>query len=208
MFANTLTKTISQVKTADREPAHPMTEPFPDTETLARIAGGDPAALSELYTLYGQRLYAYALRLCGEPALAEDVVQEALVTVWKSAGSFRGEGRVISWLLGIVHHTAMKTLRRGQRAQAEELPESLPDGQRTLEEQLQDRERMADLKHGLQRLSPDHRAVLELVFYQGMTLEETAAICGCPLGTVKSRLSYARQHLRGLLACQGQESER
>jgi len=205
MFTNTLTKTIPQVKAAAPALAQTMTESLPELEILTRIAGGDQAGLGELCTLYGQRLYAYALRICGEPAQAEDVVQETLVTVWKSAGSFRGEGRVISWLLGIVHHTALKTLRRDPRAQGEDLLESLPDGQYSPEEQVQASERSADLQKGLQSLSPDHRAVLELVFYQGMSLEETAAICGCPVGTVKSRLSYARQALRGVLA--RQESE-
>ncbi|TLN16772.1 sigma-70 family RNA polymerase sigma factor, partial [bacterium] len=67
-------------------------------------------------------------------------------------------------------------------------------------EQAQRSQQSAWLRRGLQQLSPEHRAVLELVFYQGLSLQETAEVCGCPLGTVKSRLSHARRQLRGLLS--------
>jgi RNA polymerase sigma-70 factor (ECF subfamily) len=102
-----------------------------------------------------------ALRLTGDPTQAEDILQDALVLAWRSAGRFCGEERVPAWLIGIVHHPAMKSLRRGP-----------------------------------QSLSPEHRAVLKPVFYQQFILEEAAAVYGCPLGTTKNRLSYARRCAR------------
>jgi RNA polymerase sigma-70 factor (ECF subfamily) len=196
MLAGTLTKTSR----GEHSAARPMTDPLHDLELIRRIAARDEAALRELYAAYGQRLYAYALRLTGDPAVAEDVVQDALVVTWQSAGRFRGEGRVLAWLLGIVHHTALKSLRHRSQPLSDEMQERLPDAGPALEEAAQAAEQSRALRRGIDSLSPEHRAVLELVFYQHLSLEETAAVCGCPVGTVKSRLSYARQHLRGLLS--------
>lgn len=171
-----------------------------DLLLLQRIAAHDEEALQELYAVYGQRMFAFAVRLTGDPAQAEDVVQDALVAVWGSAGSFRGEGRPAAWLMGIVHHTAVKALRKRPDPLTDEMARCLPSAHPLPEEQAQTREQAHWVREGLQQLSPEHRAVLELVFYQGMSLQETAQVCGCPLGTVKSRLNYARQQLRGLLS--------
>jgi RNA polymerase sigma-70 factor, ECF subfamily len=178
----------------------PMTELQQDIALVQRIAAKDETALQELYATYGQRLYVYALRLTEDPAQAEDVVQDVLVIVWRSAQKFRGESRLLAWLLGIVHHIAMKSLRRRVIPITDEMEASLIATSPLPEEQALAGERSEWVREGLQRLSPKHRAVLELVFYQGMSLQETAQVCGCPIGTVKSRLSYARQQLRGVLS--------
>jgi RNA polymerase sigma-70 factor, ECF subfamily len=179
-----------------------------DLALVRRMAAGEDAALHELYAAYGQRFYAYALRLTGDPAQAEDVVQDALVAAWKSARNFRGEGRVIAWLLGIVHHTALKSLRHPLQPITDEMEETLQAGSPSPEQQVEQAEQAARLRAGLRALSPEHRAVLELVFYQGLSLGEVAQVCRVPLGTVKSRLSYARQQLRGALTRQGLEEVR
>ena len=176
-----------------------MTEQERDLALVKRIAEGDEPALRELYAAYGQRMYAYALRLTDVPLTADDVVQDTLVTVWQSAGRFRGEGRVLAWLLGIIHHTAMKALRHPLQPISEEMAETLAAPTASPEESVQVKEQSQWVREGLQNLSPEHRAVLELVFYQGLSLNEVAEVCGCPVGTVKSRLSYARKHLRGIL---------
>ncbi len=185
-----------------------MIQPESDSELVQRIAAGEELALRELYAAYGQRLYAYALRLVDEPALAEDAVQNALITVWRTAGKYRGEGRVQAWLLGIVHNLALKTLRQRHLPISDEMEAALPAAGALPEEQAQSGQQSAWVRDGLQSLSPEHRAVLELVFYQGLSLEEAAGVCDCPLGTVKSRLSYARQHLRRVLSRQNVEEWR
>jgi len=88
-----------------------MTRHENDFNLIRRITTGDENAVRELYAVYGQRLYSYALRLTNDPAAAEDVMQETLIAAWRTASTFRGDGRLIAWLLGIVHHSAMKTLR-------------------------------------------------------------------------------------------------
>lgn len=177
-----------------------MTERNQELNLLQRISMGDDDAMRELYTQYGQRLYAFALRLTNDPATAEDVTQNTLVIVWQKAKTFRGDGRLIAWLLGIVHHTAMKAIRNTSRYLDEITEESISEKQPSVEEQVQGQEMKRWVNQGLQSLSSEHRAVLELVFYQGLSLQEVADVLKCPLGTVKSRLSYARKHLGGVLA--------
>lgn len=176
-----------------------MTQPVDDLDLIRRMQAGDDDAVRDLYARYGQRLYAYALRLTNDPATAEDVVQTTLVTAWQTVRKFRGEGRLIAWLLGIVHHTAMKSLRHIHQP-LDAMEDTVSGNQPTPEDQAEVDETKRWVRQGLNSLSVEHRAVLELVFYQGLSLDEVAKVCNCPLGTVKSRLSYARQHLRGILS--------
>jgi RNA polymerase sigma-70 factor (ECF subfamily) len=179
---------------------HSSMHPTDDPDLIRRMKAGDDDAIRDLYGRYGHRLYAYALRLTNDPACAEDVTQNTLITAWRTIHSFRGEGRLIAWLLGIVHHTAMKAIRQTSHDLAGAPEETVGDAQPSPEEQTQGQEMKQWVRAGLKTLSPEHRAVLELVFYQGLSLTEVAGVMDCPLGTVKSRLSYARQHLRGVLA--------
>jgi RNA polymerase sigma-70 factor, ECF subfamily len=176
-----------------------MTQRADDLDLIHRLKAGDDDAMRDLYALYGQRLHAYALRLTNDPAAAEDVTQNTLITAWRTVGSFRGEGRLIAWLLGIVHHTAMKSIRDVPTVLDSSTEENVPDRQPSPQEQAEGREMKRWVRDGLASLSLEHRTVLELVFYQGLFLSEVAEVLDCPLGTVKSRLSYARQHLRGVL---------
>jgi RNA polymerase sigma-70 factor (ECF subfamily) len=198
MVASAITKGIPHLQVVTTCIQHSMTAQEHDLDLIRRMASGDENAMREIYVAYGQRLFAYALRLTNDHATAEDVTQETLVIAWHTAGKFRREGRLIAWLLGIVHHTAMKTLRHTAE-QLDTIEETLPEKNASPEEQAQAEEMKRWVRKGLQDLSTEHRAVLELVFYQGLTLNEVAEVCQCPLGTVKSRLSYARAHLRGVL---------
>lgn len=184
-----------------------MPEADQETNLIRLIAAGDETALRELYARCGQRCYAFALRLTGDPAIAEDVVQDTLVVAWQSAAKYRGDGRVITWLLGIVHHISMKTLRHRSQPITPVMEAELTDPGSTPEELTRMNERTVWVQRALQTLSPQHRAVLELVFYQDLSLEEAARVCRCPVGTVKSRLSFARKHLRGALERMGNSVE-
>lgn len=199
MLANSLSKKIPQTI---QEGCDLSTDQTRDLDLIRRISQEDDSALHELYARYGQRMYAYALRLTNLPQKAEDVVQDTLIVVWQSANRFRGEGRVLAWLLGIIHHTAIKSLRHTHQPITEEMEESLPALTISPEERIQVKEAAQSLRRGLESLSVEHRAVLELIFYQGLSLKEVAEVCDCPVGTVKSRLSYARKHLRGILSRQ------
>jgi RNA polymerase sigma-70 factor (ECF subfamily) len=175
-------------------------QPVNNLDLIHRLEAGDDDAMRVLYAYYGQRLYAYALRLTNDPATAEDVTQHTLITAWRTVGSFRGEGRLIAWLLGIVHHTAMNAIRNTTGYPDQVVEEEVQDHQPLPEEQAQGQQLKQWVRKGLEELLFEHRTVLELIFYQGLSLNEVAEVLDCPLGTVKSRLSYARQHLRGVLA--------
>ncbi len=188
--------------------SRPVVDEEPDIALVRRLAAGDEGALRLLYEVYGRRLLAYALRLTGSRALAEEVLQDSLLAAWQGARSFRGDGRPIAWLLGIVHHQAMNATRRKQLP-ALELDEALTAPARAPlpEAHTEAMERQQALARGLQQLSPEHRAVLDLVFFQGLTLAEAAQVCNCPLGTIKSRLSYAKAQLAGHLSRAGVQAE-
>jgi RNA polymerase sigma-70 factor, ECF subfamily len=184
-------------KPQETQPA--MTQPAEDLDLIRRMQTGDDDAVRDLYALYGQRLYAYALRLTNDPATAEDVTQNTLVAAWRTVRNFRGQGRLIAWLLGIVHHTAMKAIRNSTNYLDDVAEETIREDQLSPEEQAQVKEERRWVRHGMQSLSPEHRAVLELIFYQDLSLNEAAQVLNIPVGTVKSRVSYARDHLRGVL---------
>jgi RNA polymerase sigma-70 factor (ECF subfamily) len=197
MLAKQLTMNLSQ--TTERTQSISSDTAY-DLELISRIAAKEENALHELYLVYGQRLYTYALCLTSDHAQAEDVVQDTLEAVWRSAGSYRGDGRLIAWLLRIIHHTASKSLRHRLIPISEEMEDNLFAEEPQPEEQAQSNEQSRLIRQGLRQLSPEHRLVLELVFYQGLNLNEIAEVCHCPIGTVKSRLSYARQQLRGVMS--------
>jgi RNA polymerase sigma-70 factor (ECF subfamily) len=191
----------------------PMPIQETDFDLIQRIAAGDEDALRVLYAAYGQRLYAFAVRRTGDGALADEIVQDSLVAVWQGARRFRGEGRVIAWLLGIVHHKALNALRGAQR-ERKTLSFAGAGGMDEPEDPAPSPAERADLqarhlllRTAMDQLSSEHSTVLDLVFYQGLTLAETARVCGCPMGTVKSRLAYAKTCLRGVLSRAGYSAE-
>lgn len=199
MFSSAIVKQSIRFPQVTQEVTNGASVREQDCDLVARIVAGDENAVRDLYDLYGQRLYGYSLSLTRDHALAEDVIQDTLVIAWRTASQFRGEGRLLAWLLGIVHHRAMKALRQAAKPVVP-LEDNVAAAGPLPEEQAQTRETGQWVREGLQSLSADHRAVLELVFYQGLSLNEVAEICRCPLGTIKSRLSYARRHLRGVLS--------
>ena len=173
--------------------------PSTDTELLRQVATGDEAAFAELYDLYAPPVYNYLLRLVNEPAVAEEILQEVFVAMWQSAHRFREEAKVQTWLLRIAHHQAVSWLRR-TRAALWSNDELEADDHDLVEEHLARRWQIDEVRAALTRLTPNHRAVIELTFVQGLSYAEIAEVMNCPIGTVKSRMSYALRHLNILLS--------
>ncbi len=188
--------------------ARPTTWGDPDADLVRRLAAGEEAALADLYARYGRRLYVYAYRLTGGEARAEEVLQDSLLAAWQAAPRFRGEAKVATWLLGIVHHQALNATRR-KRLPVTELDEAAAavDEAAWPDRRVEAVDRQRVLRAALDALSPEHRQVLDLVFYQGLPLAEVARVRGCPVGTVKSRLSYAKVRLRAALERAGLRAE-
>jgi RNA polymerase sigma-70 factor (ECF subfamily) len=167
---------------------------------LARIARGDRQALADLYRHEGVALLHYLLQFTTDRGLAEELLQDTFVAVWKNAASFAGRSRARAWLFGIARRRACKRLRRREPSLAgldglEALPASEPEPEAALFARL-DREA---LLAAVERLSELHREVLLLAFVHELSYAEIAEILGVPLGTVKSRLNHAKRALRALL---------
>ena len=174
-----------------------------DQAVLALVTAGQLDALQELYDRYRTMAYSIALRITSGASLAEDVVQDAFMGVWRNAGRYvTGRGSVKTWLLAIVHHRAVDAVRR--RRPTTELPEreevpppalQLPDIWHDVAAGL-DREEIAS---AMATLSDVQREAIELAYWGGLTQQEIAARTGAPLGTVKSRVRLGLLALRDAL---------
>src|SRR6476619_5762879 len=174
-----------------------------DRAVLALVTAGQLDALQELYDRYRVMAYSIALRITSDASLAEDVVQDAFLGVWRNASRYvEGRGSVKTWVLAIVHHRAVDAVRR--RRPTTELPEreDVPPPQLTLPDVW------ADVAAGLDRaesaaaletLSPAQREAIELAYWGGLTQQEIAERTGAPLGTVKSRVRLGLLALRAAL---------
>jgi RNA polymerase sigma-70 factor, ECF subfamily len=168
-----------------------------DRALLLRMSAGDRVALEVLYRGYHGRLCRFLSRLTRRPDVIEEVINDCLWIAWQKAGSFHGDSRVSTWLMGIAYRCGLKALRQHGDEPVED------DGlleQRTPAHDLDDDRELRDwLGKGLDRLSADQRVVIELVYGVGHTLDEVAVIMQCPVGTVKARLFHARVKLRNVL---------
>jgi RNA polymerase sigma-70 factor (ECF subfamily) len=172
-----------------------------DRQMLERIARRDRLAFEAFFTAHGTAVQRFVRELVRDDGLAEELTSDVMVEVWRKAGSFAGRSRVRTWLFGIAHHKAIDALRRRKLPT---LPlESLLGAASALDGPeatvLRAAER-ADLDAALHRLSPEHRAVLQLTYLDGFSQREIAEIVACPVATVKTRAFYAKQQLRATLA--------
>lgn len=175
-----------------------------DAALAAGMACRDANCLEEVYRLYAPRLMAYLLARLGDRSLAEDTLQEVMLSAWKGAAHFRGECRLYTWLLSIARNQAINAYNR-QLKPLEDMV-SLEDADPPLRARDASPEdhlgEFDDLQAALGTLTSEQRETLELVFYHELSLEETALVLGMATGTVKSRLHRARQRLRELLGGQ------
>jgi RNA polymerase sigma factor (sigma-70 family) len=176
---------------------------------VTRLAAGDAAALEQLYDRYSRPAYSLARRITGDPAFAEEVVQEVFLAVWRQPERFRPDrGGFASWLLASVHHKSVDAVRREEavrrRAQALQAVEGLdpssvaPAGSHP-EEVVEARLRGDRVRSALSELPHSQREALTLAYYGGYTQREIAAITDTPLGTVKTRMHRAMTNLRHTL---------
>jgi RNA polymerase sigma-70 factor, ECF subfamily len=175
-----------------------------DRAALDRIAGGELDALDELYERYKTMAYSIAVRITNDASLAEDVVQDAFLGVWRNATRYVvGRGSVKTWLLSIVHHRAIDAVRR--RRPTTELPERdeapppalrLPDVWSEVAANLD----AAAVRAALAALTDVQREAIELAYFSGLTQVEIAEQTGTPLGTVKSRMRLGLLAMRRVLS--------
>lgn len=164
---------------------------------LTRVGGGCRNSFAELY----ERCYApvtrFAFRYIQDAATVEEIVNDSMLIVWEKAAGFRGESRVMTWILGIVMRKCWQTLRRDKNQRLhDELPADLP----ALKNELDASHWQMDINLALEALSPEHRACVELAYNGGFSGEEIAEIMDCPVNTVKTRLHHARKYLKAFFS--------
>jgi RNA polymerase sigma-70 factor (ECF subfamily) len=170
-----------------------------DRALVAAVAEGDAAAHARLFRAYHGRLAAFARRVTGRPDTAEEVASDALMVLWRNAGAYEGRARVSTWLHGVAWRLAMRArARAAARPETDAIdPEAAVDpAPRAEDDDVLLRRRLGE---ALAALSPEHRRVIELTYFEGLACEEAAARLGCPVGTVKTRMMHARARLRRLL---------
>jgi RNA polymerase sigma factor (sigma-70 family) len=184
-------------------PARRPDDPSRDAEIMRRIREGDRSAVDELYERFRRPAFALARRILADDALAEDVLQEVFLSVWRDPAAFdRGRGSVASWLLAVVHHKAVDAVRREEsqrRRQVmaeDELALDAPMATRDVEEEAWSRVVADQVRTALGVLSASQREALTLAYYGGYTQREVAALTGTPLGTVKTRMLAGMRRLR------------
>jgi len=176
------------------QPAAPETSS--DEMLIRRIAEGDQLAMRTLFGRHRVPLYRWLLRLVGDEALAEDLLSDVFLDVWRQAAAFEARSSVSTWLLAIARYKALSARRRRPDAELDEKVASrVADPADDPEVALQKKTRAELLRHSLARLSPEHGEVIDLVYFHGKSVKEVAEIVGIAEATVKTRMFYARKKL-------------
>jgi RNA polymerase sigma-70 factor, ECF subfamily len=177
-----------------------------DEILIGRIASGDRLAMQVLFARHHVRVYRFVLRVVRDESSAEDLISEVFLDVWRQAGKFEGRSAVSTWLLAIARFKALSALRRRTDVELdEETAEAIEDTSDNPEVALGKKDRSVVIRKCLEKLSADHREIVDLVYYHDKSVEEVAAIVGIPENTVKTRMFYARKRLADLLKAEGIE---
>ena len=167
---------------------------------LDRVSAKDMHAFEELYRIYQPRLARFLMNLVQRPQVMEEVLNDTMMAVWQTAGTFRGASKLSTWIFAIAYRKALKA-----RARWPDPVEDAPSNHNVSDDRAPDDElhhqRLHDaLVTAMDRLSPDHRAVVDLTYFHDMGYREIAEIMSCPVDTVKTRMFHARRRLRDALS--------
>ncbi len=175
-----------------------------DAALIERIAAGDKSAMQVLFTRHQVRVYRFALRLVRNETMAEDLVSDTFLDVWRHAGKFKAQSATSTWLLAITRFKALTALRRRPDEEADDdaatkVEDPADDPERAIEK----KNRCEILRNCVTTLSRAHREIIDLVYYHEKSIEEVAEILGLPKSTVKTRMFYARKQLSQQLELRG-----
>jgi RNA polymerase sigma-70 factor, ECF subfamily len=190
----------------DRRPAHrPSFRDLADEDLMPLVQRAEAAAFEVVYDRHAAAAFSLAYRMCGVRQLAEEVVQEAFLSIWRSGARYdRRRGSVRTWILGITHHRAIDALRRGvvqdrHRASDEGIEERFEASDRT-DVEVARREEALEIRGALDVLPDEQRRAIELAYYGGFTQSEIAEMLQIPIGTVKGRMRLGMEKMRDRLA--------
>jgi RNA polymerase sigma-70 factor, ECF subfamily len=175
-----------------------------DEALIRSMAGGDKRAFKMLYVRHHVRVFRFVMRLTGNESMAEEVVNEVFLEAWRHAQDFKGRSQVATWLLSIARFKTLSECRRRSEAQLDEVAAAvIEDTSDTPSISMEKLQRSDILQKCLAKLSPIHREVINLIYYQGKKIEEVAQCTGAPISTIKTRMHYARSRMAELLAQAG-----
>ena len=167
-----------------------------DAKLVARIAAGDKLAMQVLFARHRTAVYRWLLRFVGNETVAEDLLSDVFFDVWQQAGRFEGRAAVTTWLLSIARFKALSARRRRTDAELNETIEAtVADPADNAEVILEKKHQGEVVRDALTKLSPEHREIIDLVYYHDKSVDEAAEILGVPSATVKTRMFYARKKL-------------
>ena len=176
--------------------AAPAVEHSSDQILVERIAAGDKLAMQVLFARHSTNLYRWLLRFVGNETVAEDLLSDVFFDVWQQAGRYEGRAAVTTWLLSIARFKALSARRRRTDAALDETIEAnVADSADNPEIALQKKSRDELVRAAILKLSPDHRDILDLVYFHENSVEDCALILNIPVATVKTRMFYARKKL-------------
>ncbi len=171
-----------------------------DQALVDRIAAGDKLAMQALFVRHRTPVYRWLLRIVSNQTLAEDLLNEVFLDVWRQADRFEGRSSVSTWLMSIARFKALSARRRRTEADLDEKIETtVADPANDPEAALQEKNRGELVREALTHLSPEHREIIDLVYYHEKSVDECAQILGIPAATVKTRIFYARRKLAELV---------
>jgi RNA polymerase sigma-70 factor (ECF subfamily) len=175
-----------------------------ELDLLRRISGGDQRAFETLFEVYGKRIFRYAVRMIGDAARAEEVTNDVMIEVWKSAGTFQGRSRSSTWIIGITRHRCLNAMR-GKPVVTVDIDDhpAVLEIEDPAEKHVNTEDTKRTMREAVLELSAEHREVVELTFYQNRSYQEIAEIVGCPENTVKTRMFHANKRLREVLSQRG-----
>lgn len=172
-----------------------------DAELIKRIAAKDRMAVQVLYGRHHLRLFRFLIRFVRNEAIAEELVNEAFMEVWRSAGKFEGRSSPSSWIFAIGRNKALSVMRKRSESELDEdAAARIEDGADTPEVVAQKTDKAVLIKVCIDKLSAEHREVIDLVYYHERSVKEVSDIVGIPENTVKTRMFHARKKLSVLMA--------
>ncbi len=175
-----------------------------DQDLILRVAKGDRLAFRTLYARHNVRVFRFILRFIKDEGQAEDLIGEVFLDVWRQADRFEGRSSVSTWILGMARFKALSSLRKTTEAELdEEQAAAIADDADTPETVSQKLDKAKAIRRCIDQLSPEHREIVDLVYYQEKSISEVAEIVGIPENTVKTRMFYARKRLQELMQSAG-----
>ena len=171
-----------------------------DNILIARIASGDRLAMQTLFARHRVSVYRWVVRIVRDEALAEDLLSEVFLDVWRQAAKFESRASVSTWLLAIARYKALSAQRRRADVELdEEVVATIADPADDPERALQKKDQGELIRRALAKLSPEHSEIIDLVYYHGKSVKEVAEVVDIPEATVKTRMFYARKNLADMV---------